>query len=71
LGVGSGCKEMHEYLKGTQDYIVTAELGTATDTYDREGVVTHQKLGVKLDREVIEAVIPEFVGEQVLQTPPV
>jgi tRNA pseudouridine55 synthase len=70
LGVGNGCKQMHEYLKGTKKYIVTAELGKATDTYDREGVVTHQQLDVKADRAALEALIPQFVGAEVWQKPP-
>lgn len=68
--MGNGCKQMHEYLKGTKKYIVTAELGKATDTYDREGAVTHQQANVNVDRASLEALIPDFVGEEVWQKPP-
>jgi tRNA pseudouridine55 synthase len=60
---------MHEYLKGSKKYVVTIELGTATDTYDREGTITHRK-DVKVSRRDIEALIPEFVGDPVWQSPP-
>lgn len=70
LGVGSGCKDMQGYLKGTKKYVVTAALGAATDTYDREGVITHQKTGYNASRAEIEAIIPEFVGEEIWQRPP-
>lgn len=71
LGVGSGCKEMQAYLQGTKKYVVKAELGAATDTYDSEGQITHQKTGVEVSRAAIESLIPEFVGEEVWQRPPI
>ncbi len=52
-----------------KEYIVTAKLGEATDTYDSEGTVTRQTTALAVSRRDIEAVLPRFTGD-IRQTPP-
>jgi tRNA pseudouridine55 synthase len=59
-----------EYLsEGGKAYRATIRFGMETTTYDAEGQVTREGL-VALTREEIEAILPEFLGEQE-QVPPV
>jgi tRNA pseudouridine55 synthase len=59
-----------EYLsEGGKAYRATIRFGVETTTYDAEGEVVREA-PVALTREEIEAVLPEFLGEQE-QIPPV
>jgi tRNA pseudouridine55 synthase len=59
-----------EYLsEGGKAYRATIRFGVETTTYDAEGEVVREA-PVALTREEIEAVLPEFLGEQE-QVPPV
>lgn len=52
-----------------KEYVVTAKLGEATDTYDTEGVITHKAEVPDFTRQDLETALQGFVGE-VAQTPP-
>lgn len=53
----------------SQEYHVRATFGSATDTYDIEGKITHTASTESLSREAIEAILPQYRGE-ILQKPP-
>lgn len=52
-----------------KEYIVTAKLGEATDTYDTEGVITRQVTVPDITRKHIEATLQRFTGD-IEQIPP-
>lgn len=69
LGIGKGCKELEEYLKGTKEYVVTAKFGEATDTYDATGTVIKKESTDHLTRELVMKTLPSFRGN-ITQVPP-
>src|SRR5208283_2468301 len=52
-----------------KEYIVTAKLGEATDTYDTEGVITRRIAVPDITRADIETTLQRFTGD-IEQTPP-
>ena len=52
-----------------KEYIVTAKLGEATDTYDTEGVITRSIAVPDITRADIETTLQQFTGD-IEQTPP-
>ncbi|KAI8140859.1 pseudouridine synthase [Fennellomyces sp. T-0311] len=69
LGVGSGCKKLHEFLHCTK-YEVLAKFGQATDSYDSEGMVTHTGSTDHITKDVLLSILPQFQGE-ITQVPPI
>ncbi|CAO3597873.1 unnamed protein product [Absidia cylindrospora] len=69
LGLGSGCKQLESYLKGTKEYIATGQLGTATDTYDADGKVVMEAPTQHINKQLLEAALKQFQGD-ILQRPP-
>ena len=73
VGVGSGCKQLSSYLGSSKCYTVTAQLGSATDTYDADGKVTNEAVaavvGAVTGTHIREA-LTTFVGS-IQQRPPV
>lgn len=69
LGVGSGCKQLSNYLKCNKEYIVTAKLGQSTDTFDSEGKVINQGKVDHLTAGLVEETLRAFKGT-ISQTPP-
>jgi tRNA pseudouridine55 synthase len=70
IGVGSGTKQLQNYLQGSKKYRATAELGYETTTLDSEGPVTRRESAdhvTELDQ--VRAVLPQFVGK-IQQVPP-
>jgi tRNA pseudouridine55 synthase len=70
IGVGSGTKQLQNYLQGSKKYRATAELGYETTTLDSEGPVTRREPAdhvTELDQ--VRAVVPQFVGK-IQQVPP-
>ncbi|KAG1051850.1 hypothetical protein G6F43_005972 [Rhizopus delemar] len=70
LGVGSGCKQLSNYLKCNKEYIVTAKLGQSTDTFDSEGKVINQGNIDHLTAGLVEETLRAFKGT-ISQTPPI
>jgi tRNA pseudouridine55 synthase len=59
-----------EYLMDLpKTYRATIRLGVSTDTYDAEGIPTHEARAVVVARGEVEKALPVFVGE-IEQTPP-
>ena len=72
IGLGSGCKALQDFLKGTKGYRAVGRFGTAFDTLDCTGVVVEERpvdLGT-LSREAFQAILDtKFTGD-ILQRPP-
>jgi len=61
---------LSEYISASDKrYQAIIRMGTATDTYDAEGVFTREKVSVDVTEEQFEAELKKFEGE-VEQTPP-
>ncbi|KAI8340185.1 putative tRNA pseudouridine synthase 1-like protein [Chlamydoabsidia padenii] len=69
LGLGTGCKQLEGYLKGTKEYITTGQLGKATDTYDAQGKVIRTATTDHINQALLESALNRFRGN-ILQTPP-
>ena len=70
VGVGSGTKELQNYLSGSKRYTAGGKLGFETDTLDMEGNVTDTKAFDHVTLESLEECIPKFTGK-IMQVPPV
>ncbi|KAG2227671.1 hypothetical protein INT45_004713, partial [Circinella minor] len=70
LGVGDGCKKLHDYLQCTKEYIVLAKFGQATDSYDSQGTITHSGSTDNINQQSILSILPQFKGE-ITQIPPI
>ncbi|KAF8445262.1 pseudouridine synthase [Terfezia claveryi] len=70
IGVGSGTKNLSTLLGGEKEYLATAILGAATDTYDRFGKVTKRAEWRHVTREMVEEKLKSFRGE-IMQVPPI
>lgn len=65
-------KRQSEFLKQDKSYLVTAQLGTVTETYDRTGQLIAQadsSVLSGLTSEQIRSTMSEFVGEYEQQVP--
>ncbi|ORE07489.1 tRNA pseudouridine synthase B, partial [Rhizopus microsporus var. microsporus] len=70
LGIGNGCKELTKYLEGSKEYIVTAKLGQATDTYDVDGKIVKEGRTDHLTSSLVKETLSTFKG-QITQIPPI
>ncbi|KAF8421038.1 trub family pseudouridylate synthase-containing protein [Tirmania nivea] len=70
VGVGSGTKKLPTLLGGEKEYVATAILGAATDTYDRLGKVTKRAEWRHVTREMVEEKLKLFRGD-IMQVPPI
>ncbi|KAI9266908.1 pseudouridine synthase [Phascolomyces articulosus] len=70
LGVGNGCKKLHDYLHCTKEYLVLAKFGEATDSYDSQGTITHHGSTDHINQQNILSILPQFKGE-ITQVPPI
>jgi tRNA pseudouridine55 synthase len=62
-----------KYLSGNKRYQGTAILGIETDSQDSTGTVIREldpSLTNAITYDQINAILPEFIGENILQTPP-
>lgn len=73
LAIGrEATKKIDQYVKLDKEYIATLHLGAETDTYDREGneVFCDKEFSErKINQEIIENILKNFVGPQE-QIPP-
>jgi len=70
--VGKKTKEQAKYMAMEKEYVAEVEFGVSTDTGDREGRLIAKWLYgqmVKLRKEKIEDVLPQFVGKIKQQVP--
>jgi len=69
VAVGNATRLLEYLLDGNKSYISTIELGTRTNTYDSEGIVTEYCDPSGIIRETITDALSNFRGE-IMQTPP-
>ena len=69
IGVGSGCKQLQNYLGGTKTYVLDAKFGAETDTLDSEGKVVAEKDCTHVTNALFEAALAKFRGK-IEQAPP-
>lgn len=62
-------REIEKFVKLGKEYEADVFLGISTDTFDREGKVTSEYSGQKIDKKKIKAAVFSFLGSQ-KQTPP-
>lgn len=70
IGIGSGTKQLKHYLKGNKRYIIRVKLGIETTTLDMDGDVTKIVPFGHITKDMIEYVLPSFVGDAIEQIPP-
>lgn len=70
LGVGSGTKNLQNYLNGSKKYKASVQLGYETNTLDLEGNVTMTHSFDHVTKTSIQNVIPKFTGK-IMQVPPI
>lgn len=68
VGLGEATKTMPYIVDATKAYDFTVKWGTATDSADVEGEITHSGGSIP-EKNAIESVLPEFVGA-IEQIPP-
>ncbi|KAI9149225.1 family pseudouridylate synthase containing [Paramyrothecium foliicola] len=69
LGVGSGTKQLSQFLSCTKTYETIVLFGASTDTYDRVGRVLAKRPYEHITRELVEKALEDFRGKQT-QIPP-
>jgi len=67
--IGAATRFADTLLLGDKSYRMTVELGSATNTYDSTGDVTHQADWTHVTREAIEGSLEQFRG-RIEQVPP-
>ncbi len=70
IGVGSGTKDLQNYLKGSKRYTAGVELGFETETLDMEGNRTKEMPFDHVTTDSIHGIIPSFTGK-IMQKPPI
>ncbi|PVF98090.1 pseudouridine synthase [Serendipita vermifera] len=70
VGVGSGTKDLPQFLHCTKTYRTTGLLGCETDSYDSEGAIARLAPWKHVTRELLEKHLQSFRGE-IVQTPPI
>ncbi len=66
---GKMTKEIERLQYHTKEYTATLQLGATTPSFDMEHTVDHTYPTAHITRELIESVLPQFVGE-ISQVPP-
>lgn len=66
---GKKTHEIERLMNHTKEYVATLQLGATTPCFDREQEVDHTYPTAHITRELIDRVIPGFLGEQ-WQVPP-
>lgn len=67
---GKATKQIEDFQYQTKEYIATLELGATTPCFDMEKPVDAVYPTEHITKELVEEVIPRFIGE-IWQTPPV
>ena len=62
-------RQAEELLSGDKEYVMTVRFGAETDSSDLMGKITAVREGPIPDREAIEAVFSDFVGEIMQESP--
>ncbi len=69
LCTGKETKNIEQLQRHTKEYTATLQLGATTPSYDREHTVDYTYPTRHITRELIEATLPQFVGD-IMQRPP-
>ena len=69
VAVGAATRLLEYLLDGNKSYIAAIELGTRTNTYDSEGIITEYCDPSEIAQENITDALSNFQGE-IMQTPP-
>lgn len=69
VGVGTGCRDMSAYLKGTKRYLGVGVLGAEYDTGDCTGQVSRECAWAHVTKTQLLEALPQFRGE-IEQVPP-
>ena len=69
IAVGDGTKELSNYIKLPKEYVADILIGESRTTGDMEGQVVEEKEVKKLDKDKVEKVLNEMVGELELPVP--
>ncbi|MBO7538388.1 MAG: tRNA pseudouridine(55) synthase TruB [Prevotella sp.] len=69
LCTGKETKNIESLQRHTKEYTATLQLGATTASYDREHTVDYTYPTRHITRELIEATLPQFVGD-IMQRPP-
>ena len=70
VGVGSGTRELQNYLHGSKKYVASIKFGEETDTLDIEGKVVKTAPFEHVTADIIEETLSKFRGE-IMQVPPI
>ena len=70
VGIGSGTKELANFLDCTKSYEAVVLFGAATDSYDGEGKIVGRKPFTHITREGFEKALQQFRGKT-KQKPPI
>jgi tRNA pseudouridine55 synthase len=70
IGVGTGCRQLQDYLVGAKGYDAHAQLGSETDTQDREGETTGTAGFSHVGLSQLEDAAAALTGE-IMQRPPI
>ena len=69
LCTGKETKNIEALQLHTKEYTATLQLGATTPSYDREHTVDYTYPTRHINRELIEQILPQFVGD-IMQRPP-
>lgn len=69
IGVGRGCRELGNFLKGGKGYRAEGLLGHETNTQDAEGEATLHGDWEHVTEEAVDGALGQFVGD-IMQVPP-
>ena len=69
LCTGKETKNIESLQRHTKEYTATLQLGATTPSYDREHTVDYTYPTRHITRQLIEATLPQFVGDN-MQRPP-
>lgn len=69
MGIGTGTKKLHEYLKLDKTYEAHIEFGFSTDTGDLEGAVVEKQDVAPFSQETIDELVSNMVGTHALAVP--
>ena len=69
LCTGKETKNIESLQRHTKEYTATLQLGATTPSYDREHTVDYTYPTRHITRQLIEATLPQFVGD-IMQSPP-
>jgi tRNA pseudouridine55 synthase len=69
LCTGKETKNIESLQRHTKEYTATLQLGSTTPSYDREHTVDYTYPTRHITRQLIEATLPQFVGD-IMQRPP-